>query len=394
LQQGSCIVARVALVDPTTEKFPFTYLPTGLYSIAAALEAAGHTVSVHVGDGPIPACDYLGVSATMHQYSAAITIAHRARAHTRILGGPYVTTCPAVIGSPVFDYGVVGDGEVALTQLIGGYDQRRIRGLVYKSHDVVMVNPPAYLTTADLPTPAYGRIQGNQKLVSVSKSRSHRYDGIMWDKRHVMLHAKRFNAAMQRLYDSRVQGVHVVDESFAGDRVKMKMAVETLDMFTSWSCRADVRGTIDRRLDQGLTSSRCARIELFVGTASGRLAAEHNLPSSDQSELAIDLLSRFGLTLHVLLGLPGETVASLKETRHWLQAMGLPARIETFVAWPGTPAWEGEYDRFGFDVRGCNCRDYYVDDSCAIADVPWRSNTIAHRDFIEIRNEMIEEFRT
>lgn len=390
-------MARVCLVDPTTEKFPFTYLPTGLCSIAAVLEKMGHDVTVHIGNADIPDCDFLGISATLHQYPMAISIAKRTRAHTYVLGGPYVTTSPAVIKSPVFDYGIIGDGERAMSALVGNYDPRRIAGLAYKSLNTIVVNSPMPIDTCDLLPPAYHLISNFSefpKFTNVCKTKNVRHDGIIWKEKHTVFHALVFDKAMAQLRSMGVRRVCVTDEVFVGGWTigKLKMAIESLDRFTSWVCRTDVESANVRRLDKWFAGSRCNGVELRIITASDRMLSEYELPDIEQIDLAIGALSKFGLTLHVIIGLPGETIASLEDTREWLRQTKLPVRVETFVPFPGTRAWEGEFDRFGFNVTGVAHRDFYINDHGQISDMPWRSETIPHREFIKIRNEMISEF--
>lgn len=388
-------MARVCLADPTRQRFSFTYLPTGLYSIAAVLLDAGHDVSVHTGAGPIPNCDFLGISCTIHQFSKAISIARSVVASTIVIGGAYPTSCPAAAQSPAISYGIVGPGEKALLSLISGKDPRKIPGLVYKNNGAVIVNQPENLLCSDIPEPAYRIIDSNPQLVNVSKARNYQHDGIMFQERHTPLHVRKFGRAMGELINLGVKKVHVTDEIFAGGwaRGQVKMTVDALDGFESWSCRSGVREALTRRLDQCFSSSRCDGVELRVVTASARLAGEYELPGREDAELAIELLSKFGLTIHVIVGLPGETVASLEETRRWLRTIGLPVRLETFVAWPGSETWESGKEQFGFEVTAVNCHDNWVDDSAQIAAVPWKSKTIATADFIKIRNEMFEEFK-
>lgn len=385
-------MARVCLLEPKPDNLDFQYAPTGLLSIAATLEAAGHNVSIHVGMDT-PPCDFLGISAVMHRYPDAIRAAIGINARVKVIGGPYVTTNPSAVKSPVLDYGIVGDGELAMLSLVSGVDRRQIPGLVYKESDCIFVNPPRRVLSKDMKTPAYHLLDVTGKSVNVCKAKEWSFDGIMWNRNGgSRLESNRVDTAICRLLKKGISRVVVTDESFCGGWDRTKMIVRSLDKVGAWSCRTNVEDALSSKLDQRLAGSGCDHVELFIGTASERLAAEHNLPGPGKAMSVIGPLSKFGLTLNVVLGLPGETVESLDETARWLRSVGLPVRAETFIPYPGTAAWENKYDHFGFEVTGTGFRDFYADDTAEIHSLPWSSAAISARDFLQIRNGLIKEF--
>lgn len=386
-------MARVCLVDISAGKFDFTYIPNGLLIIAAVLKEYGHNVTVYCGDGAVPQCDVLGISATMSTYPAAVNLARRSDADVCVLGGSLVTAWPIVANTPSFDYGVIGDGESAMTNIVADRDPRLIDGLAYKGQDCFTVNRAMYLNSPEIHAPDYSCLAYSPgEYVNVTKAKNWRFDGILWRRSDSLIGAKKFAASMVALKNLGVKRVHVTDEFFCGGRSRIGMALDVLDQFQSWSCRSDVSGVIDSRLDQKLAGSKCNLIELYVGTANKGLAAEHNLPDVEKCNLAIELLSNIGLRIVVMLGLPGETIQSIIETREWLRSIGLPVRIETFVPYPGSEAWECKFDRFGFRVSDFDYGCYGADHKSPIRTVPWRSNTIAADDFVTLRNELVAEF--
>src|SRR5512135_519714 len=111
--------------------------------------------------------DYLGLSATTISVTNAARIAERVKAllpkAVTILGGAHVSAIPerTMDAFPAIDFGVVGEGEVSLFELLrrleSGHCVDDVPGLAYRRNGRVHANPRApYLDDLDaLPLPAW-----------------------------------------------------------------------------------------------------------------------------------------------------------------------------------------------------------------------------------------------
>jgi len=193
-----------------------------------------------------------------------------------------------------------------------------------------------------------------------------------------------------------VSEVVVVDDPFGVNKRAFAVwsIVDELDSFSKWFCRLRPDVVLGNELVAYLEGRHCV-CEIDVLTGSERLLEEHASWDMEEADEVIYQLRRIlPTTLHVTIGLPGETVGSLRETRAWLRMIGLPAKITTFVPYPGTTEYEeiDKYAMFGFEITGYNCLDFSMNDRSPIDRIPWQSSVIETEDFITLRNEMVEEF--
>jgi anaerobic magnesium-protoporphyrin IX monomethyl ester cyclase len=153
-------------------------MPLGVFYLAAVLREKGHEVAVIDGEAEnVTAADIVarvaqfqpglvGISSTTVAFHRALEVAAEIRAGQPalpiVLGGPHVSSNAAhAMSFPVFDYAIVGEGEVSLVELVEslerGADLTAIGGLVYRKDGKLVVNPcAAWVQDLDaIPFPAY-----------------------------------------------------------------------------------------------------------------------------------------------------------------------------------------------------------------------------------------------
>jgi radical SAM superfamily enzyme YgiQ (UPF0313 family) len=165
--------SRVLLINTNIYDQPYPVFPLGLAHVDAALRNAGHTTRLYdcqVETEPVEkaiqdfAPDFIGISfrnvddvqfvQQRTYFEAPIEIARRVRA---------VAKCPVVLGGSAFslypekmlertgaDFGVCGEGEVAVVRLLRGDECRDVPGLVYRENGCVVVNPRQPMSPADI----------------------------------------------------------------------------------------------------------------------------------------------------------------------------------------------------------------------------------------------------
>jgi radical SAM superfamily enzyme YgiQ (UPF0313 family) len=152
--------------------------PLGICYIASFLEKAGYTVSIVDGE----VLDYsldetvkqvllkkskiVGITSTITSFPHAIEVGRRLKQQNPelvlILGGPYVSALMEQAIEPSFNYGVYGEGEYTVRELLdylnGKTDKKisEIPGLIYWDNAEIRINKPrAYIDNLDLlPYPA------------------------------------------------------------------------------------------------------------------------------------------------------------------------------------------------------------------------------------------------
>jgi radical SAM superfamily enzyme YgiQ (UPF0313 family) len=168
---GSGDVTRLANIMP----------PIGLAGLAAWLERAGHHTTIVDGYADPKAIGrirrvvndehphLLGLSCTTASFLDGAGLAALAKTWRpgirTVVGGPHVSALKekSLEGFPAFDFGVVGEGEETLAELVEsrGESPAAVRGLVYRDDDGVprYTGPrERHLDLDALPFPAYEKL--------------------------------------------------------------------------------------------------------------------------------------------------------------------------------------------------------------------------------------------
>ncbi|MFA5070487.1 MAG: radical SAM protein [Patescibacteria group bacterium] len=152
--------------------------PLGIGYIAAVLEKAGHVVKVI--DAPTLSYklkdilreledfrpEAVGLTCLTPDFSKSIALAEAIKKISQrpiIIGGPHVTAAPAeTIRHDCFDFGVIGEGEDTIVELINFLEHRaptslfEIRGLIFREGERIIRTPPRpFISDLDkIPFPA------------------------------------------------------------------------------------------------------------------------------------------------------------------------------------------------------------------------------------------------
>ena len=149
--------------------------PLGISYIASVLEEAGHIVKIidatalnlsvndlfrQINNFEPELAVVTTMTSTLSGALEAAKMAKEAGAIT-VLGGPQLSIYPKeTLSYPYVDYGVNGEGEFVMLELINALEKRispdNIKGLIYKKNNEVYINEPAIVENLDsLPLPAY-----------------------------------------------------------------------------------------------------------------------------------------------------------------------------------------------------------------------------------------------
>jgi anaerobic magnesium-protoporphyrin IX monomethyl ester cyclase len=371
--------------------------PLGLASIAAYLQTRGID-SVIVDGFARPDSDrvirdcltaenpaFIGLSCTTSSFLDGVRIAGLAKTVAPgiqvIFGGSHVSALKEKVLKefPVIDFAVVGEGEQTLAELIesDGKEPDAISGVVYRDPAGGVVFTGYRTNGIDLdtlPFPAYEKLQGypnSYKLPifnypkapnsSCISSRGCPYACSYCD-RSVFRRTFRYNSA-EYLYEHLrylkqrfgIKHINFYDDQFTFNRKRVenfsRMMIDSpLGMTFNCALRAE---HIDADLIKQLKAAGCWMISLGIESGDEMLLAQHrqNINLKMLAE-KIQLIKQAGLRTKGLLmmGLPGETEASIKKSRDYVFSLPLDDfNLSKFTPFPGSPLYERIHELGTFD---------------------------------------------
>lgn len=381
--------------------------PLGLLSIAAFLEKRGHDVHLIdcLGPGATTgtesvvrqiighAPDLVGFSTTtsgfLNAYDMASCLKKRHPKLPVVFGGVHVSALRATLMDQFehIDYLCVGEGELTMADLADGKHLGDIPGLVWRRNGSPVANPPReYIRDLDsLPFPAYKKLKGfpggyNLPLFSyihtpgatMVTSRGCPYQCSYCD-RSVFQHKYRYNSA-EYVYEHMaylraefgVRHLNIYDDLFTLNRkriVRLCRLLTTKPLGIQFNCAVRV-GHVDDELLALLKSAGALMVSLGIETGDTDLMAAHK--PGLRLEAVRDTVKRIqaaGLRAKGLfmMGLPGETAASIQKTSDFAVSLGLDdMNMSKFTPFHGAPVWQTVLTEGCFEEewRKMNCLNF------------------------------------
>jgi len=377
---------KITLVNPpyppSVHSHP-PFIPLGLAYLGAVAEKAGHQVTVidcqaeklnyetfqsRIAKTP---SDVIGVTATTLLYKSAmqiITVAKQTQPQAvTVLGGSHGTFWDenALHEYPTLDVVVRREGEETLIELAEKLQSQSslssVLGVTYRDGDKVVRNQDRpFIENLDaLPFPAHHlmpleSLKHNGKIIfPLVSSRGCVFwcdfcsTVRMFGRGYRMRSAKNVVDEMQFVHDKYgVDQVTFYDDAFSVDRSRVVKICEELHarkLEMKWDCGTRV-DMVDRELMKTMRDAGCFAVWLGVESGSEAiLGAMNKSIKLDQTRLAYKTAHQLGLMTiaNVVLGFPGETEHTAKETIHFVKELS-PDDVGFYVAtpYPGTPMYE------------------------------------------------------
>lgn len=369
----------------------------GVLMLAAVARARGYRVHLvdakQVGTSVEDACravlalqpDYLGLSATTISVCNAARIAAQVKAQApgvvTIVGGPHVSAIPerTLEVFPAFDYGIAGEGEVSLFELLEclehGRPVDRVAGAVYRDGGRPRANPRApYIDDLDaLPMPAWDLLPDFphrfrpsilshpqtpvaslitsrgcpfsctfcDRSTSGRRGRMHSVEGVVRLCRHLVDRGVKHILFMDDLFTVRKQRVIDLCHALLDEGVRF-----------TWSCNSHPN-LLDLATMQLMRRAGCWQIAYGIESGSQRILdvvkREVRIPRMRET-LRMTRAAGIRAKGYVMIGHPTEGLDSLAETAAFLRVVELDVcQVTKFTPYPGTPAYPTIREHGAFD---------------------------------------------
>ena len=320
--------------------------------------------------------DVIGISAMTHEINLASEIASKLKALLDvpvIVGGCHVTALPekTLQEFAVFDYGVYGEGEKTVSQLLEyiklkNIDPHDIKGLVFREKGEIVVNAPREFMNTDeldaLPMPAFYQYYGinNPKalagknsyyIIFTSRGCPYRCAFCMRVLGGKVRRRSVQNVIKEMEYAIENYGAHTfdfADEIFLFDNVQTRKLLQLfidrgLSKKIKWSAltRANF---VKPDLIALAKKAGCIRLEMGVESGDDDILNNINKKiTTEQVRYAVKVIKDMKISLgtYFILGHPGETIDTVRKTVDFAAELNTDSiAVGLMVPYPGTAIWD------------------------------------------------------
>jgi radical SAM superfamily enzyme YgiQ (UPF0313 family) len=383
---------RVLLINPYYPISETPSPPLGLAYLAAALEQAG--VEVKILDYVVYPYRRDALESVLKEFKpqvAGATAVSMTFDHARqvlsdvkaidpqiltVMGGPHVTFCAqeTLESFTELDAVVVGEGEETLVEFLRAVKCDRnfdkVNGLAYRADSkIVTTAKRKWVKELDaLPFPArhllpLGRYRALRMPISMTTSRGCPYKCIFCVGRKmggvkVRYHsAERVATELQYLANLKFHQINIADDLFTANQNHCLAVCEEIlrrELEINWTSFARV-DTVSEKLLSKMKVAGCTAVSFGIESANPAiLNTIQKGITLEQVRNAIRLCRRVGISPYAsfILGLPGETPQTIKETKAFaakLQQEGLAYGFHILAPFPGTEV-RAQSDRLGIRI--------------------------------------------
>ena len=393
---------RYLLINPYYPISETPSPPLGLAFLAAALEEAGIEVKIldlvvfpyskemlqSVLDDFSP--HMVGITAVTMTFDHAMGVIKDVKSidpHIlTVMGGPHATFCAeeTLEAFPELDMVVLGEGEETIVEVAReaekGHEWDKIEGLVYRNGSEI-VNTGFRRPIADvdsLPVPArhlipLGRYRALSMPISMTTSRGCPFKCIFCVGRKMVGSKVRYRNPravvdeMAYLHTLNFHQINLADDLFtANAKHCLGVCNEIIDrnLKIEWTSFGRV-DTVTREVLTRMEEAGCHAIGFGVESANAEiLKTIRKGITTEQVISAVKMCNDAGIMAHIsfILGLPGETPETLKETVDFgerLKALGAYHGFHLLAPFPGTEVRQ-ESDKYGIKILTHDWTQYHA----------------------------------
>lgn len=369
-------------------------IPLGIFYLAAYLREAGYHVSVTdaeandltedqiVDEIRRLSPDFIGISSTTVAFHRALIVANMIKAHLpsipTILGGPHVTSnWEHAMSFEAFDYGVIGEGEISMLELIDalskGTSTHEVAGIAYRDSNqkVIVTSKREPIGNLDvLPFPAYDLIPdmslytpppSNYETLPVVNIITSRgcpsqctfCDRSVFGTKHRERSAENVFAEIKYLWETyRIKEIAFVDDTFLINKKRIYKLFDLLreaGLSFRWTCMARINNVTFEFL-QFLKENGCWNIAFGIESGDeGILAVIKKNISIAAVRRVIDWCHQLRIKTKgfFIVGHPMETLETIDKTIRLACSLKLDAAVVTLnTPIPGSQQYT-EASRYG-----------------------------------------------
>jgi anaerobic magnesium-protoporphyrin IX monomethyl ester cyclase len=293
-----------------------------------------------------------------------------------VMGGPHVTFCAQETLETFADLDavVIGEGEETFVELLRALESTRnfdtVNGMAYRAGSKIMTTPKRKrIKNLDaLPFPArhllpLGRYRALGMPISITTSRGCPYKCIFCVGRKmggvkVRYHsAERVATELQYLADLNFHQINIADDLFTANTNHCLAVCEEIlkrKLEINWTSFARV-DTVSEKLLSKMKAAGCTAVSFGIESADPTiLNTIQKGITVEQVRNAIHICRQVGISSYAsfVLGLPGETPQTIKETTNFaanLQQEGLAYGFHILTPFPGTEV-RTQSDRLGIRI--------------------------------------------
>lgn len=375
----------------------------------------------------------VGITATTLSIVSAAKVAKELKdriPHVKIfVGGPHVTalSIETMKSFPHIDGCVLGDGELSFTRIVhniqdGAGTERDVDGLIWRRDDEVLINPKkGHLKDLDsLPFPAWDFLEGfpliyrppfhSYRRLPVANIVTTR--GCPWicsfcdrsvfgQKTHS--HSIEYVIEMIKylIKDFDIKEISIKDDTFvlSSERVIefcRQLREKKLDV--TWSCNSRVNYVKDEMLRE-MKKSGCWMVSFGIESGSPKMLKKMMKGiTKKQITNALELTRKHGIVNKgfFMIGVPGETTETLRETRDFIKDLSLDEiSLNYFTPFPGSQLYR-EVIKEGFqpDFGRMNMQEVvYVPKGLTKDDLQHTFQSIVYKFYLQPNKLLIYMFR-
>jgi len=369
-----------------------TWPPLNLAYLAAIAENRGHEVSIIDGEAenlPVDKIlprieeskpDLIGITATTPFYHVAADLARNIKQELDdipiAMGGAHISILEEKAFYPVLDYAFIGEADESWPKFLNSFEHggniSSVRGIIYRNNGEVKFTGQAepVLDLDSIPVPArhllsldkykIGTLQGIKTFTTVMTMRGCPFQCIFCSRKVFGSHVRKrsLNLVIDEMISIiskfNIRHFIILDDTLTLDRKHIldfcdKIISKKLDITFEGSTRANL---VDEELISRMAEAGLIRLSFGLESVDPQIRKimKKEVPL-ESYEIANRLTNKYNIeTLNsCMIGLPGETVHTVRKTLHFLRKSHeiKQANMSIATPYPGTELYEmtqkGEY---------------------------------------------------